>query len=106
MGLIAVGMTGVLEGFGLEKIGVKTDSIKVINPGCNYPIQINKDAKEFAKKKYDNFFWIIRSFAMLVFTRFCFFNIYQKNKVFRSYFIIIAIKSCNKLYFNIWSIYI
>ena len=25
MGLIAVGMTGVLEGFGLEKIGVKTD---------------------------------------------------------------------------------
>jgi dihydrolipoamide dehydrogenase len=25
MGLIAVGMTGVLEGFGLEKVGVKTD---------------------------------------------------------------------------------
>jgi dihydrolipoamide dehydrogenase len=24
-GLIAVGMTGILEGFGLEKIGVKTD---------------------------------------------------------------------------------
>ena len=37
------------------KIGVKTDAIKVINPGCNYPIQINEDAKEFAKKKYDNF---------------------------------------------------
>ena len=35
------------------KIGIKTDVIKVINPGCNYPIPINEDAKEFAKKKYE-----------------------------------------------------
>ena len=32
------------------KIGVKTDTIKVINPGCNYPIPINENAKEFARK--------------------------------------------------------
>jgi len=34
------------------KIGVK--NITVINPGCNYPIPINEDAKEFAKKIYGN----------------------------------------------------
>ena len=34
------------------KLGVKVKNIKVINPGCNYPISINEDAKEFAKKKY------------------------------------------------------
>ena len=37
------------------KIGVKPDAIKVINPGCNYPVPVNEDAKEFAKKKFDNF---------------------------------------------------
>jgi hypothetical protein len=31
------------------KLGVKND-ITVINPGCNYPIPINEEAKEFAKK--------------------------------------------------------
>ena len=35
------------------KIGVKVKNIKVINPGCNYPIPVNNDAKEFAKKIYD-----------------------------------------------------
>jgi phosphatidyl-myo-inositol dimannoside synthase len=33
-------------------LGVKANNIKVINPGCNYPIQINEDAKKFAKKVY------------------------------------------------------
>ena len=35
------------------KLGVKIKNIKVINPGCNYPIPVNNDAKEFAKKIYD-----------------------------------------------------
>ena len=30
------------------KLGVK--NVTVINPGCNYPIPINEEAKEFAKK--------------------------------------------------------
>ena len=34
------------------KLGVKVKNIKVINPGCNYPIIINEEAKEFAKKIY------------------------------------------------------
>ena len=34
------------------KLGIKPDGIKVINPGCNYPIPIKGDAKDFAKKKY------------------------------------------------------
>lgn len=34
------------------KLGVKVKSIRVINPGCNYPIQINEDAKKFAKNKF------------------------------------------------------
>ncbi|MDC1212842.1 glycosyltransferase, partial [Pelagibacteraceae bacterium] len=34
------------------KLGVKVKNIKVINPGCNYPIPVNEDAKEFAKKIY------------------------------------------------------
>jgi phosphatidyl-myo-inositol dimannoside synthase len=34
------------------KLGVKVKSIKVINPGCNYPIPVDDDAKEFAKKIY------------------------------------------------------
>ena len=32
------------------KLGVK--NVTVINPGCNYPIPINEEAKEFAKKIY------------------------------------------------------
>ena len=34
------------------KLGVK--NVTVINPGCNYPIPINEEAKEFAKKIYRN----------------------------------------------------
>ena len=34
------------------KLGVKNEVIKVINPGCNYPIPVNNDSKEFAKKIY------------------------------------------------------
>ncbi|MDC0937681.1 glycosyltransferase family 4 protein [Pelagibacteraceae bacterium] len=34
------------------KLGVKIKNIKVINPGCNYPIPINDAAKEFAKAIY------------------------------------------------------
>ena len=34
------------------KLGVK--NVTVINPGCNYPIPINEEAKEFAKKIYSN----------------------------------------------------
>ena len=34
------------------KLGVK--NVTVINPGCNYPIPINEEAKEFSKKIYGN----------------------------------------------------
>ena len=32
------------------KLGVEIKKTKVINPGCNYPIPINEEAKEFANK--------------------------------------------------------
>ena len=35
------------------QLGVKVKNIKVINPGCNYPIPISEEAKEYARKKYD-----------------------------------------------------
>jgi phosphatidylinositol alpha-1,6-mannosyltransferase len=34
------------------KLGIK--NVTVINPGCNYPIPVNNEAKEFAKKIYGN----------------------------------------------------
>ena len=34
------------------KLGLK--DVHVINPGCNYPIPVLEDAKEFAKKIYEN----------------------------------------------------
>jgi phosphatidyl-myo-inositol dimannoside synthase len=34
------------------KLGIKVENIKIINPGCNYPIPVNEEAKEFAKKIY------------------------------------------------------
>ena len=34
------------------KIGLKSKNIKVINPGCNYPIKIKNEIKKFAKKIY------------------------------------------------------
>ena len=38
------------------KLGLDSKNIKVINPGCNYPIQIHEEAKKFAKKIYGNAF--------------------------------------------------
>ena len=35
------------------KIGIK--DVNVINPGCNYPIQIDKNAKNFAENIFGNF---------------------------------------------------
>ncbi len=35
------------------KIGIK--DVNVINPGCNYPIQIDKNAKNFAENVFGNF---------------------------------------------------
>tara|TARA_A100001015_G_scaffold301699_1_gene388906 strand:- start:2838 stop:3929 length:1092 start_codon:yes stop_codon:yes gene_type:complete len=35
------------------KFGVKIKNIKVINPGCNYPIKVNEESKEFAKKIFE-----------------------------------------------------
>ena len=34
------------------KLGIEAKRINVINPGCNYPIHINDDSKEFAKTIY------------------------------------------------------
>ncbi len=34
----------------IKKLGLGTDNIKVINPGCNYPYNIAQNAKTFAKK--------------------------------------------------------
>ena len=34
------------------KLGVKAKDIKVINPGCNYPIPISDEAKKFSKNIY------------------------------------------------------
>ena len=34
------------------KLGAK--DVTVINPGCNYPIQVNDEAKEYAKNIFDN----------------------------------------------------
>jgi phosphatidyl-myo-inositol dimannoside synthase len=36
------------------KLGFENNNIKVINPGCNYPLKINDSAKNFAKAKYNN----------------------------------------------------
>ncbi len=36
------------------KSGYKKENIRVINPGCNYPIKVNNESKNFAQKIYDN----------------------------------------------------
>ena len=36
----------------IQKLGVNTSNIKVINPGCNYPYEISESAKNFAKNIY------------------------------------------------------
>ncbi len=38
------------------KLGFKNDNIKVINPGCNYPIKVNEESKKFAKTIYGDAF--------------------------------------------------
>ena len=35
------------------QLGVKVKNIRVINPGCNYPVPVIEDAKEYARKEYD-----------------------------------------------------
>ena len=36
------------------KFGYKKDNIKVINPGCNYPIKVDNESKNFAEKIYSS----------------------------------------------------
>ena len=36
------------------KLGVTAKNIRVINPGCNYPVPVSENAREFAKKIYGN----------------------------------------------------
>ena len=36
------------------KFGYKKDNIKVINPGCNYPIKVDDESKNFAEKIYSS----------------------------------------------------
>jgi phosphatidylinositol alpha-1,6-mannosyltransferase len=38
------------------ELGLKSENIKVINPGCNYPIEIDNEFKEFAKSVYGESF--------------------------------------------------
>jgi len=38
------------------KLGLSSKKIKVINPGCNYPIQVNNQFKKFAKTIYGDAF--------------------------------------------------
>ena len=38
------------------KLGLASQNIRVINPGCNYPIKINNEFKEFAKSIYGDSF--------------------------------------------------
>jgi phosphatidyl-myo-inositol dimannoside synthase len=38
------------------KLGLDSEKIKVINPGCNYPIKINEDSKKFAETLYGDAF--------------------------------------------------
>ena len=35
------------------KLGLKIENIKIINPGCNYPIPVSEDAKKFADKIFN-----------------------------------------------------
>ena len=40
----------------VSKLGLASKNIRVINPGCNYPIKINNEFKEFAKSIYGDSF--------------------------------------------------
>ena len=38
------------------KLGFENENIKVINPGCNYPIKVSNEGKKFAEKIYGDAF--------------------------------------------------
>ncbi len=38
------------------KMGFKKNNVKIINPGCNYPIKVNENSKQFAKSIYGDSF--------------------------------------------------
>ncbi|MDC0902889.1 glycosyltransferase family 4 protein [Pelagibacteraceae bacterium] len=38
------------------KLGLNSENVRVINPGCNYPIEINNKSKEFSKLIYGESF--------------------------------------------------
>tara|TARA_B100001175_G_C19507406_1_gene641730 strand:+ start:602 stop:1693 length:1092 start_codon:yes stop_codon:yes gene_type:complete len=38
------------------KLGLRNINVNVINPGCNYPIKVNHEAKKFAEKIYGDSF--------------------------------------------------
>ncbi len=40
----------------IQKLGYQEDKIQIINPGCNYPIKVDEESKNFAKKIYGNSF--------------------------------------------------
>lgn len=40
----------------VNKMGYKHNNIRVINPGCNYPIKIDNESKDFAKTVYGESF--------------------------------------------------
>ncbi len=40
----------------IKKLGLNSDKIKVINPGCNYPLIITEESKNFASNIYKNTF--------------------------------------------------
>ena len=40
----------------LNKLGYEKNNIKIINPGCNYPIEVKPSSKEFAKTIFGNSF--------------------------------------------------
>ena len=40
----------------VTNLGYKNKNIKIINPGCNYPIQVNEEGKKFAEKIYEDAF--------------------------------------------------
>ena len=37
-------------------MGLKHNNIKVINPGCNYPLKISEESKNICRKIYKEFF--------------------------------------------------
>ena len=40
----------------IQKLGFNRNNIKVINPGCNYPVEVSKEGTIFADQVYANYF--------------------------------------------------